>query len=186
MKMLAALVLAVSAVGMLSVRPRWNEVSGGSPKKLRRTAAKASEEGIENVPFLLELLGAALDAGVSVPRALQLVGSIAQGSIRDGLALVVAGLEIGATWEHAWERVDGHDGLAALHRGLSFAVATGAPTASLLYAEAGQMRRAVQRKAEQRAAALGVKLVLPLGLCALPAFICLGIVPVIVAMVPVL
>ncbi len=40
------------------------------------------------------------------------------------------------------------------------------------------------RGAERRAAALGVRLVVPLGLCSLPAFVCLGIVPVLLAMLP--
>ena len=46
------------------------------------------------------------------------------------------------------------------------------------------MRRERFRAAEKRAASLSVKLVIPLGLCSLPAFICLGVVPVLLALVP--
>jgi pilus assembly protein TadC len=67
---------------------------------------------------------------------------------------------------------------------LAFAALTGAPSASILYAQAARERREQFRAAEKRAAALGVKLVVPLGLCSLPAFICLGVVPVLIAMLP--
>ncbi|WP_240630099.1 type II secretion system F family protein [Specibacter cremeus] len=141
---------------------------------------------IDDLPMLLELLGAALDAGVSVPRALKIVAAVAAPEIRDGLAVVVAGLSIGASWEHAWEPVRGSGALAGLYRALSLAALTGAPAASLLYAESAQLRRGAHRDAERRAGALGVKLVIPLGLCSLPAFVCLGVVPVVVAMMPAL
>ena len=45
-------------------------------------------------------------------------------------------------------------------------------------------RRRFLGSAAGAAAALGVTLVIPLGLCSLPAFVCLGIVPVLLAMVP--
>jgi pilus assembly protein TadC len=54
----------------------------------------------------------------------------------------------------------------------------------MLYAQAARMRRERFRTAERQAAALGVKLVVPLGLCSLPAFVCLGVMPVLLAMLP--
>lgn len=140
--------------------------------------------GIDDVPLLLELLGSALDAGLAIPWALRLVAGVATAEVRAGLSQVVAGLQMGASWEHSWEGVRSLEHVAGIHAALSFAALTGAPAAPLLYAEAEQRRRQFQRDAEKRAAALGVRLVVPLGLCSLPAFICLGIVPVVVAMIP--
>ena len=40
--------------------------------------------------------------------------------------------------------------------------------------------------AERAAGKLSVALVVPLGLCSLPAFICLGIVPIIISLLPTL
>jgi pilus assembly protein TadC len=48
------------------------------------------------------------------------------------------------------------------------------------------LRRRRNREAEKRAAALGVRLVIPLGACALPAFVCLGVVPVLLSLLPTL
>lgn len=143
-----------------------------------------AEAAVDDVPLLLELLGAALDAGLSLSGALELVARVATPTIRVNLARVVAGLQIGASWEHSWAGVRHVEALAELHAALGFAALTGAPAAPLLYAEAAQRRRQAQRGAEKRAAALGVKLVVPLGLCSLPAFLCLGVVPVVLAMIP--
>ena len=74
--------------------------------------------------------------------------------------------------------------LAALAAALAFAHLTGAATATMLREAADQQRRADVRAAERRAAELGVRLVVPLGVCALPAFICLGIVPVVISLLP--
>jgi pilus assembly protein TadC len=140
--------------------------------------------GIADVPLLLELLGAALDAGLAIPWALKLVAGVSTARIRTELSQVVAGLQIGASWEHSWQGMSDRGAVGQLHSALSFAALTGAPAAPLLYAAAAQRRRQAQRDAEKKAAALGVRLVVPLGLCSLPAFICLGIVPVVVAMIP--
>ncbi|OUM42013.1 hypothetical protein B8W73_10390 [Arthrobacter agilis] len=73
-----------------------------------------------------------------------------------------------------------------VRQGLRFATSTGAPSAALLHAHAAQLRRRHNREVERKAAALGVQLVLPLGLCSLPAFICLGVVPVVLGLLPTL
>ncbi|MDN4610507.1 hypothetical protein [Arthrobacter burdickii] len=71
-----------------------------------------------------------------------------------------------------------------VRQGLRFATSTGAPSAALLHAHAAQLRRRHNREVDRKAAALGVQLVLPLGLCSLPAFICLGVVPVVLGLLP--
>ncbi|WP_181035034.1 type II secretion system F family protein [Arthrobacter sp. B0490] len=76
--------------------------------------------------------------------------------------------------------------LADLRGGLRFATSTGAPSAALLHAHAVQLRRRHNREIARKSAALGVQLVLPLGLCSLPAFICLGVVPVVLGLLPAL
>ncbi|ALV46992.1 hypothetical protein MB46_17410 [Arthrobacter alpinus] len=137
-----------------------------------------------SVPLLLELLGTALDSGMTVQGALRAVAYVAESDIQTRLLRVVAGLEIGASWQNSWEGNTSRRDVAQIHDALSFGALTGASSAPLLYAEALRSRRAASRSAEKRAAALGVKLVLPLGLCSLPAFIALGIVPVVMAMIP--
>ena len=141
--------------------------------------------GLRDAAMMLELIGAMLDAGAGLGRALALTAELATPEIRGSLRPVVAALAIGADWDTAW-RSSGvrSPGLLALRDALGFAALTGAPSSAILYAQAARMRRERFRSAEKRAAALGVKLVVPLGLCSLPAFVCLGVVPVLLAMLP--
>lgn len=146
--------------------------------------ARGADEGVSSVPLLLDLLGTSLDAGLTVQGALRVVAGVADKQVQGNLLRVVAGLEIGASWNNAWEGNLGNPDVVRIHEALTFAALTGASAAPLLYAEAQHSRIAAGRAAEKRAATLGVKLVLPLGLCSLPAFIALGIAPVVMAMVP--
>lgn len=59
----------------------------------------------------------------------------------------------------------------------------GVPAGELLRSEAEELRRAARATAQQRAAALSVKLMLPLGLCVLPAFMVLGVLPLLVTVI---
>lgn len=156
----------------------------GGSRDAQRERQQIPVGGVSSVPLLLELLGAALDSGLTVQGALRVVANVADPGVRESLLRVVAGLEIGASWQSSWAGSLVRGDIVRIHEALSFGALTGAPAAPILYAEAQQHRTAAGRLAEKRAAALGVKLVLPLGLCSLPAFIALGIVPVVVAMVP--
>lgn len=205
MGVVAVLGLAVAAVLLLASggRAAWlSGISGGSPVAERHpmlgesghgrehppqgaaSAKRTAGDGIEKVPLMLDLLGTALESGLAIQNALHVVAGVSDHATCEALRRVAAALEMGVAWDEAWEGNTNRSGLAQLHAALSFGALTGASAASLLYAEAAQIRRAGARQAERRAAALGVKLVVPLGLCSLPAFIALGIVPVVLAMVP--
>lgn len=141
--------------------------------------------GLRDVAMMLELIGAMLDAGAGLGRALALTAELATSELRGSLRPVVAALAIGADWDTAWRGSGSRSpGLFALRDALGFAALTGAPSSAILYAQAARLRRERFRTAEKHAAALGVKLVVPLGLCSLPAFVCLGVVPVLLAMLP--
>jgi pilus assembly protein TadC len=141
--------------------------------------------GLRDSAMMLELIAAMLHAGAGVGRALELVAAAASPEYGRALRPVVGAMAIGADWETAWRSSDVRSPeILALRDALGFAALTGAPSSSILYAQAARMRRERFRAAEKRAASLGVKLVVPLGLCSLPAFICLGVVPVLLALVP--
>jgi hypothetical protein len=141
--------------------------------------------GLRDTAMMLELIGAMLDAGAGLGRSLELVAALASPELGRPLRSVVSALAIGADWDTAWRSsgVRSHQ-LLALRDALGFAALTGAPSSAMLYAQAARMRRERFRTAERQAAALGVKLVVPLGLCSLPAFVCLGVMPVLLAMLP--
>lgn len=191
-------VLAAAAVTAFSAR-------GAAPRRLRRQtepgpdtgnpgrplnggdpAEDARGPGLGATSMMLELIGAMLEAGAGLGRALALVAELATPEVRGQLRPVVAALAIGADWDTAWRGSDVRSpGLLALHDALGFAALTGAPSSAILYAQAARIRREQFRSAEKQAATLGVKLVVPLGLCSLPAFVCLGVIPVLLAMLPV-
>ena len=154
------------------------------PKEPGDGTAPVLSSDVASVPLLLELLGTALDSGLSIQGAMQVVAEVAEDKMRTNLLQVVAGLRIGASWQDSWAGSADDEGIEQIHDALSFGALTGAPAATLLYAQARQYRAAATRDAQKRAAALGVKLVLPLGLCSLPAFIAVGVVPVVMAMIP--
>ncbi|MGN6325846.1 type II secretion system F family protein [Pseudolysinimonas sp.] len=65
---------------------------------------------------------------------------------------------------------------------LAFSRAAGVPAAALLRAEAEELRRIARADAASRAARLETRLLAPLGLCVLPAFVLLGVAPVLLAL----
>jgi hypothetical protein len=152
--------------------------------------AAGQPAGITDVPLMLDLIGAMLDAGASVDQALGVLAESCTAPVGRKLLGVRGALELGAGWTAAWDAGPAPPGagerrsIEELRTALGFAVATGAPSAAIVHARAGQLRRRQNRSLERRAAALGVRLVIPLGVCALPAFACLGIVPVVLALLP--
>jgi tight adherence protein B len=59
----------------------------------------------------------------------------------------------------------------------------GVPAAELLRTEATEQRRSARAEVRQRAEALSVRLMLPLGVCILPAFMLLGVVPMLLTVI---
>ncbi|MFD1846178.1 type II secretion system F family protein [Arthrobacter flavus] len=139
---------------------------------------------------MIDLLGATLTAGAPIGVALTALAGSCPPSLAHGLRAVAGALSLGADWDVAWNsavaRSDGRTGetLLMLSSALRFAALTGASSAGLVHTHASQLRRRRNSEAEQRAATLGVRLVVPLGLCYLPAFICFGVLPVVFALVP--
>lgn len=74
-------------------------------------------------------------------------------------------------------RGDRIDGVIELSR------RAGVPAAELLRAEADDARRNARAEAQEKAARLSVRLMLPLGLCILPAFMVLGVFPLLITVI---
>ena len=76
-----------------------------------------------------------------------------------------------------WGSLTGDDVLAPLGRTLVRAESSGAPVADEVERLADELELASLSAAEDRARSVGVKAAIPLGLCLLPAFMLIGIVP---------
>ncbi len=128
------------------------------------------------VAVVIELLVAALRTGVGVPRALQAIGTAVGGPGGPDLSAVGTALVLGSSWDQAWQLSPPE--YRFLGRALRPAWEHGAPPAAVLEATRARMMRQTQERTEVAAQRLGVHLVIPLGLCFLPSFIALGVVPI--------
>ncbi|MFC7880195.1 secretion system protein [Isoptericola sp. NPDC057391] len=183
---------------LIAVLPWWL-ARGAADRRVARLArdgrapSRAGGPGADpvDVPVVLELLGAALRAGAGVPRALGATGTALAGApapgapgstSADGAALRAAAdaLRLGADWDGAWRDAPGRLGPA--HRALRGAWTDGASPTGALRAAGEELLRARRASARTAAARLGVQLVLPLGACYLPAFVLVGLVPVLLAL----
>lgn len=151
------------------------------------SAASNGAEQTSNMPpvdtaLVLELLAAQLRAGLAPLAAL---GTLAEALNSRPLHTVCQRLQMGSGWGSAWS------GSAAgtfgeLRDALAPAYTGGAPSTALLLSLADAHRLNERRAAERAAGKLSVALVVPLGLCSLPAFICLGIMPILISLLPTL
>ncbi|MCW2858083.1 MAG: Bacterial type secretion system protein domain protein [Marmoricola sp.] len=141
-------------------------------------AVRRRREQLErDLPFAIHLLGACLIAGSAVARALDDVASAVAGPVADEFTLVRNRLLLGVDPEDVWAALDGP--LTGLGQCMSRAARSGSSVRDAverlsddLRADAGLRAEALARTVEVRAAA-------PLGVCFLPAFVILGIVPMI-------
>ncbi|PZU48714.1 MAG: pilus assembly protein TadB [Microbacterium sp.] len=99
-----------------------------------------------------ETVAIALSGGVSVDRALAVVAASGGGDV-----------------------------LAETRDTLALAQRAGAPAVELLRAEAAESRRRARTDGRLRAARLGARLLLPMGLCTLPAFLLIGVAPMLLS-----
>ena len=132
--------------------------------------------------LMLELLAAQLRAGLS---PLSARTALAEALNSGQLRAICRRLQMGATWEAAWAGT-ATGSWGPLRDALAPAYTAGSPSAPLLRALADAQRLSERRAAERAAGKLSVALVVPLGLCSLPAFICLGIVPILISLLPTL
>jgi Flp pilus assembly protein TadB len=150
------------------------------------------------VALLLDLVAGALAAGSPTDQALLSVSEAARAVAGDDVAPKGSGgendlvraaaplhqtgavIRLGAPPSKAWNALAAHPGYAdAGHAGRRCAT-SGARLAAALQAAARNERSRGALAAKLRAERLGGWLLLPLGLCFLPAFVCLGVVPVLV------
>jgi len=161
-----------------------------------RSLAAGGVDSDRTLPFAIDLLAVCLRAGMPTASAMRIVASTLSGSgsvrrARGGspafqapgvslmLGRVAAASELGSDPGTAWEEWLHHPAYGPLARALVVTGESGSAVAGRLEAVSGQLRLTAGQQAMMRAQRAGVALMAPLGLCFLPAFVCLGVVPVI-------
>ncbi|HEY3262227.1 MAG TPA: type II secretion system F family protein [Pseudonocardiaceae bacterium] len=129
-----------------------------------------------------DLLAACLRAGLPVATATCLVAEQLPGQDGGVLRRVAELLAGGADAAEAWQPALANPSTAALARAARQTARSGAAMASAVSELASQVRAGAADLAEERAQRAGVLIVGPLGLCFLPAFFCLGVLPVVIGL----
>jgi pilus assembly protein TadC len=129
-----------------------------------------------------ELLDVCLRAGMPVAAALAAAAATPDGSAGAALRRVAGLLQLGADAPDAWAAARGAPGLAAVARAAARSAGTGAALARVAAAEGARVRAELVDTAQARAQRAGVLVAGPLGLCFLPAFLVLGIAPVVIGL----
>ena len=127
----------------------------------------------------LDLLGACLRAGLPVSAAITAMASTAPKPMADSLRRVADLLALGADPDAAWSEAALDPDTEALARMARRSARSGSSLSSSMAELAERSRGDAEDLAAAAAERAGVLISGPLGLCFLPAFVCLGIVPVI-------
>ena len=169
-------------VGVLAAAGAHRAVRRMEPPSARRRR-EAVEEGL---PHVVDLFAACLAVGQAPGPALDEVAAVVDGPLREELVAVSARLRLGTDPVTVWGEVAQHPHLGAWGRCVLRALDSGASVADAMARLAVDLRRGARARVEARARAVGVRAALPLGLCLLPAFVLLGVVPLVAGSLPVL
>ncbi|MFF4265127.1 type II secretion system F family protein [Streptomyces virginiae] len=161
----------LAAFGVRRWRARARPPAGTDPREAER-----------QLPFAADLLAACLAAGAGPVEAAEVVGESLGGPVGDGLARAGAELRLGGEPGAGWGRLAEIPGARALADCLERAARTGAPAAEGVSRLASGLREDRARTAGARAQRAAVLVTAPVGLCFLPAFLAIGVAPVVIGM----
>jgi pilus assembly protein TadC len=143
----------------------------GRPDADRRTAL------LRDLPVGIDLLAVCLAGGLPVGPALGAVARAVPGALGGELAQVAGLYRLGAEPRRAWAGVSSE--LVPLGRVVVRAGESGSAVLAALRSLAGEARASTRATTEGAVRRAGVWVLAPLGLCFLPAFVCLGVAPLV-------
>ncbi|WP_067450343.1 type II secretion system F family protein [Actinomadura macra] len=162
-------------VGVLVGLAVWHSFSRLGNAERKREQARL----VADLPVAVDLLAACLRGGTPWHDAVDAVADAVGGPLGDELRGVAVQIRLGADPTEAWLALAKEPVLAPLARAAIRGVSSGAALAPSLGRLARDQRRVAQTAAAAQARAAGIRALAPLGLCFLPAFVLLGVVPAI-------
>jgi hypothetical protein len=162
-------------VGVATCVATWVWIGRTEPASVRRRRQAAERE----LPALVHLLATALESGCDVGDGLRLVCDALPGPAAHLLGSVPARLALGVPPEAAWLPILDDPQLAPLGRAMVRAHRSGSSVTDEVARLADELDRLTHTRVEERARAVGVKAAVPLGLCLLPSFLLIGVVPLV-------
>ena len=193
MTVIGVLLMSVAVWVVLGSRVRSRVIgvtgSPGSPESSARRGRQKRERKSSDVgrsdeislqaSVVADVLAATLAAGAPIETALRGAVEASDQPTRGHLERVVSALEWGADPQQAWAALLDDPGFAPVARVVVRSHATGASMSDALESAAMALRKTHVTAVEARARAAGVRSVAPLALCFLPAYLLVGVVPVI-------
>ncbi|GGW17788.1 membrane protein [Streptomyces capoamus] len=157
---------------------RWRGHQAAAPDQEVTDTAGA----VRQLPLAADLLAACIAAGAGPVIAAQAVGEALGGPVGRALARGAAEVRLGGEPADAWRSLAALPGADVLARLLQRADESGLPAAGPVSRLASDARTEWARSATARARRAAVLISAPVGLCFLPAFIAVGVLPVVIGL----
>jgi pilus assembly protein TadC len=148
------------------------------PAEVRRRRERRATE----LPLVLDLLAVCLRAGMPLVGALESVAESLGGPFHGDLTRIAGLLRLGAAPATAWSTLADDADLGSVARAAGRSAESGSRLAGSFERLAAERRGAAVAAGEATARRAGVVAMAPLGLCFLPAFVCLGLVPIVLSL----
>ncbi|MFG2195816.1 type II secretion system F family protein [Streptomyces sp. NPDC048639] len=147
-----------------------------------RTGSNDAAVVREQLPLAADLLVACMAAGAGPRESAAAVGASIGGPVGEQLAHAAAELRLGGEPAAVWGRLGELPGARGLARCLERSMAAGVPAVEPVSRLAADCRAEQSRAATARARRAAVLATAPLGLCFLPAFLTVGVAPVLLGL----
>ena len=162
--------------GLAGVRISWQVLARvRSPAEVRREQQLQTD-----YPLLVELLAASLAAGADVISALKVAGSALGDPWQSRLGHCLHALEMGQAPALVWAELEQDPVAGQLGRALARSHSSGVPVAEAMRRLAHDLHEASDLAAQAYVRTIEVRTAVPLGVCFLPGFIVIGVIPLVV------
>ncbi|MFF0477932.1 type II secretion system F family protein [Streptomyces sp. NPDC004284] len=148
----------------------------------RALSSVGDEEAALHLPLAADLLAACAASGAGPGAAAEAVGRSLGGPLGERLTRTAAELRLGGEPAEVWGRFGAIPGAEGLARCMERAGSSGAPAAEAVARHATALRATRARAAAARARRAQVLISAPVGLCFLPAFLAVGVAPVVIGL----
>ncbi|WP_165496208.1 type II secretion system F family protein [Alloscardovia theropitheci] len=139
---------------------------------------------VYSAELVLEMLEATISQGASLPRALELVGSVM--CTCEGKALQTIGQQLsqGQNWDRVWKGYvqEPYSVVGVVHNVLEPVYKRGTSASLRIENAIEDLKNRSNQSINNAAHELAVRILIPLGLCFLPGFIILTVVPLIASL----
>ncbi|MFJ8826210.1 type II secretion system F family protein [Streptomyces sp. NPDC102467] len=173
--------LVIGAIAGVAVWRWWREREART-RTSADTGAVVRAEAEGQLPLVADLLAACLAAGAEPVGAARAVGESAGGPVGRAMARGAAQVRLGGEPGLAWRELAAIPGAGELVRLLERAGESGAPAAAPVARFAAECRAERARRTTAVARRAAVVITAPVGLCFLPAFLVIGVLPVVIGL----